>query len=546
MMTQYEVHSKHLISKKIKNGTILFSEGILPEGFESYQDIFDASLWANHHEPFAAAVLHESGSELVIIRDHLGMEPLYYTQNGHLWSVYLDSNLPDLFSILPRTPDFSKEELLKLFSTSHEYSDNTLYQGVYRVEPGHYLHFHRNGKISKHAFWALTPTGDKIIYSNSNDYVEHFSQLLDEAVESATHRHTAIASEFSAGLDSTSVYCAARNIGLRPKLFMHNAPAHSDAERRYQIRYEENFFETYPDADIVRIAPEKLDLLSVFDEYAQWFQGPAPYLFFMFAYPLHQAVSRDQYKLLLSGFGGDQGVSTPLPYNFFLPELIAQKNYEAVWESLLGPKANRSKIKKLRSAFTFLGYRYPSLREAIIAIKQAQIALNNLFCETSKQVISSIHPYSKTAYKTLREAEYSLLQGKDSHEVRMRIEYSSLIGKKMGFEYRYPLLYPKLLEFFLAIPFSEKRHQHIGRYLMRRYLNQFFPNGIFSEYLKKEGLDIVPSTMTHYQNKFVSGEYRDAFRDLPLKHLIENQTHPIRLRHSIKGYMLKPFYSSNP
>ncbi len=49
--------------------------------------------------------------------------------------------------------------------------------------------------------------------------------------------------------------------------------------------------------------------------------------------------------------------------------------------------------------------------------------------------------------------------------------------------------------------------------------------------------------MTHYQNQFAKGEYTQAFQNLPYEHLIKGTSYPIRLRHSIKGYMLKPFYS---
>lgn len=545
-MTPYKVCSKSPISLKIEEGTVVFATGTLPKALKHYRDAFDTTLWANHHQPFSAAILHESGTELVLLRDHLGLEPIYFTQQGHLFTLYLGSNLPDLFSVLPKNPSFCQEELHHLFSTSHAYSDRTLYENVYRVEPGHYVHFSSNGQITKKAFWALSTEGEPILYQNPDDYVEHFSELLSEAIQSAVAGHSSIASEFSAGLDSTAVYCATHQMGFRPKLFMHHAPFNSDAEKRYQTRYEKAFLDTYPEALIERVNPDHLDLLSIFDKYAEWFKGPAPYLFFMFAYPLHQAVSREGYPLLLSGFGGDQGVSSPMPHNFFIPELMAQKNYEAVWEALLGPEAERNTIKQLKSCLTFASYRYPSLSEGLHFLKKTRAIVHNLFHRGPHQITPGIHPYQKIQYKTLRETEHSLLQGIDSHEIRMRIEYSSLVGKQMGFEYRYPLLHPKLLEFLLATPLSEKRQQKTGRYLIRRYLNRFFPNGIFSEYLKKEGLDIVPSTMTHYQNQFLKGHYKEAFQNLPFQHLIQNQPYPLKIRHSIKGYMLKPFYPLNP
>lgn len=542
MTRTYHIRCPNYSTQKIQHGQILYATGTLPLQLKTYDDALNPALWAQHHQPFSAIIAHDSGTELVIVRDHLGLEPMYVSHAGRPFHVYAAPNLPTLFSLLPQTPVFDNDELTRLFSTSHLYSDNTLYQGVFRVEPGHFLHFNREGCCTKKAFWALTPQGETLVYQNPEEYVEHFSLLLKEAIEQTIPANASVAAEFSAGLDSTSVYCAAHACGLRPKLFMHGTPPNSDAEKRYQTKYEKAFFETYPNVSIERIQAVDFDLLSIFDKYAAWFQGPAPYLFFMFAHPIHRAVSEQGYSILLSGFGGDQGVSSPMTHNFFIPELMAQKNYKEIWQEIFGARQKTS-WQKLRSLITCSQYLHPKIHQSALFAKKVRAELHNLFCRGQNQVVTDPHPYLHRHYKTVREAEYTLLQGEQSHEIRMRIEYSSLVSKQMGFEYRYPLLYPKLLEFFVSLPLSQKRHQCSGRYLIRRYLKQFFPHDIFSGYLKKEGLDIVPATMTHYQDQFTKGQYAQAFQNLPYEHLISPTPHPIRLRHSIKGYMLKPFHS---
>ena len=142
-------------------------------------------------------------------------------------------------------------------------------------------------------------------------------------------------------------------------------------------------------------------------------------------------------------------------------------------------------------------------------------------------------------YPSVRETECALLQGAHSHEVRMRIEDSSIVSKQMGFEYRYPLLYPKLLEFMLSVPTIQKQRDGRGRYLIRQYLSQFIPNDLFGTYRKKSGLGIVPSTFDLYQKQYEQGCYQEAFKDLPYPHLIKNKHQPIALRNHIKGFMLK-------
>ncbi len=66
-------------------------------------------------------------------------------------------------------------------------------------------------------------SGESLIYQNSQEYVETFLYALKEAIANTIPSNASIAAEFSAGLDSTAVYCAAHEHGLRPKLFMHSA-----------------------------------------------------------------------------------------------------------------------------------------------------------------------------------------------------------------------------------------------------------------------------------------------------------------------------------
>ena len=131
-----------------------------------------------------------------------------------------------------------------------------------------------------------------------------------------------------------------------------------------------------------------------------------------------------------------------------------------------------------------------------------------------------------------------MLQGPQSHEIRMRIEYSSVVAKKMGFEYRYPLLYPKLLEFFLSLPIEQKRHQGRGRYLMRRYLSHLMPTVPFEKYEKKEGLSILPATVEMFKAQWEQGAYQDTFQLIHLKNKSKNLSQHKRMIETIQAFML--------
>lgn len=523
---------KSLLNSSILKDAKLFYYNHPPSSeIHSFNDALNTTIWRDYLKPFACAITHNDSNDIILVRDHIGLEPLYYCH--YLGKkLFFAQSIPELLEQSPSVPNLLQSQIDMLFSEHKIYSDETHYQGIYRVEPGHLMHFKSDGTVVKKAFWQLDPHQPMLDYKNEQDYHDHYSMLMTESLLHATENQSNIAAEFSAGLDSSAVYCAAASLNIKPKLYMHIANPGSKSANTYKECYEQAFIDHYQLTDIQRIGAESFDPIDVFKAYAALFAGPAPYLFPMFANPLHRAVAAGQHPVLLSGFGGDQCLSGQLPLNFFLPELIQQGAYRQAWQSV--PGTNR-----IRKSLLMAKHMHPALYSLALNLKTKKRQLRNVFQSQATRQSTLIHPYERMYYPTVREAECALLQGPESHEVRMRIEYSSIISKAMGFEYRYPLLYPKLLEFMLRVPTGQKRRDGKGRYMIRRYLSQNLPNDIFSSYRKQDGLGIVPSTFDLFQNQFEQDCYRQEFVDLPYIDKVKHKEQPIELRNHIKAHMLK-------
>jgi hypothetical protein len=238
------------------------------------------------------------------------------------------------------------------------------------------------------------------------------------------------------------------------------------------------------------------------------------------------------------GFGGDQGVSSHIPARFILPGLIRNKEFRKAWtESASSSKRHRLMV---------LGQcAHPSLYTSIQRAHDLKLNLSNMFKNSEQKQVVRTHPYHRNYFKSLREQEWSFLQGPNSHEVRMRIEYSSIVAKKMGFDYRYPLLHPKLLEFFLSLPLEQKRHQGVGRYIMRRYLMEMIPDGLFLNHIKKDGLHIMPATMDTFESQWKQNIFQKEFQKLPFSAFITDKSpHKIMIQ-TIQAYMLSESQKNN-
>lgn len=478
--------------------------------------------------PFAQVIENKSTGEYLLVRDHLGLRPLYYQyQSGQL--IFGDT-IPGIIRQLRQAPALLESEVTHLFGDVHHYTDNTLYTGIKRVEPGHMVRILPDGRVIKSAFWQLEQAGDTLHYHDEREYLEHFTSLMQESIKNATQGSQSIAAEFSAGMDSTAVYGASAALGLNPTLLMHVALPGSTNAQTYNDCYERAFMAQFPSATICRLMADEFDPICIFKAYAAWFGGPSPYVFDLFSYNIHKAVSKQGHTILMSGFGGDQGVSSHIPARFILPSLINNKQFRQAWTESTSENTIRRLVQLIQCA-------HPSLHKLIQHAQDLKLDISNRLKPSNQQRVVSTHPYHRHYFKTLREVEWSFLQGPNSHEVRMRIEYSSIVAKKMGFDYRYPLLHPKLLEFFLSLPLEQKRHQGRGRYLMRRYLAKVMPAVPFDTYKKKEGLNIMPATMDTFKAQWGSGLFDNEFQSLP-KILTQNKSSFKVMIKTIQAFML--------
>lgn len=438
----------------------------------SFDDAMNPANWKQRYGAYAHVFIDHSNQELLMIRDHFGCEPLYYYRGPA--GLIFGSTLPEILEQLPVKPEINQPILLGFFDRTQIYTHETIYQNVYRAEPGHIVHLKSDGTIHKIPFWTLDINAKDLIYRNDDDYLKHFSELLHESVQFNTLGVDNLGAELSGGLDSSAILATAHRQGLRYPLFMHIAnPGSPEIDDRmlgdlvlHHLQLE----------DVVYVNADDFDPITVFQFCAEQFAGPAPYLFFTLAHNVHQAVVKRNCKVLLSGLGGDECVSGHAPYSVIPPSF---------------PRRLKHLIRP---------------------------------------------PVKKFPYHSVREFEWHQLQGANAHELYIRVEYSAVLAKAMGFEYRYPLLYPPLVEFCFYLPPSQKRKQGMGRYLMRRYLSGLVPPAVYTKKQKIGG--IVPATMDKCNRYLAEGKFDLYFQNLPWIDHVKISTPRSKFKNPMTAYML--------
>lgn len=150
---------------------------------------------------FALAAWDGPRQQLFCARDILGLKPLYYCLHGNTfcWA----SEMPPLFDhpAVSRRPN---EAMIAEFLTGTVVTNTeTLYEGISRLAPAHTLVV-RPGKAETRRYWSID-SARRIVYSNNDEYAQHFHALFNKAVHSRLRSHKPIGLELSGGLDSSSI-----------------------------------------------------------------------------------------------------------------------------------------------------------------------------------------------------------------------------------------------------------------------------------------------------------------------------------------------------
>lgn len=454
-------------------------------------------MFRDFYRPFACVITNHQTHEFFLVRDHFGFEPFYYVMPHHTSKpLCFGSTLPDILTHLDSPMlDTSQvsDVLMNVCFSSLKYTDQTYYKHVFRVTPGHTIHLSVDGSVveQRHKYWGLEPGTPQVHYTSDANYDSHFEVLLQEACEvSCEQSPDAVALEFSGGLDSSSILTTLNQLNITPQLLMH--AGENSEERRYG---EQLVQELQITPQLNYIGANDFNIIATLDLYKQWFAGGAPYLFFMLAANIHAAAQQKGCKILLSGFGGDECVSSHAPLRTYGAEV----GFKTIWQILKATKPNDSSVGQLCRA---LLYSHPKLYYALQKIKQHPSVI------AREQALLDYQPYN-----CLQEREASWLTGPLSHHIRMRVEYSAVVAKYMGFKYQYPLLYPPLVEYCFALPPEQKRRFNQNRFLMRNYLTKHVSSGLYNTY-KKCG-SIFPGTMPKCQAQYNKGELKHALQNLP-------------------------------
>jgi asparagine synthase (glutamine-hydrolysing) len=150
---------------------------------------------------FAFAIHDKQSNEVFIARDRMGIKPLIFAKTDT--SVYFASEMKAMMAFnIKRDIDFVS--LQQYFQFNYIPSPSTIFKGVYKLKPGHYLMVTKHGAIQEEQYYEIPKTTSYLNLSYQEAQAS-LRKILESSVQRRLVADVPLGSFLSGGIDSSII-----------------------------------------------------------------------------------------------------------------------------------------------------------------------------------------------------------------------------------------------------------------------------------------------------------------------------------------------------
>jgi asparagine synthase (glutamine-hydrolysing) len=424
---------------------------------------------------FAFALWDARRKRLVLVRDRLGVKPLYY--HAHEGVVTFGSEIKALLAHPGVRREWDPEALDAYLSLQYVPSPLTIYRHIAKLPAAHMLVAER-GEITLRRYWTLAFTGEPAAASEPA-LLDQLDELITESVRLRLLSDVPLGAFLSGGIDSSLVVAAMSTLSPGRVLTTSVGFAEQAFNELEYARTVANQFQTDQHEEIV--TPEIEELLPTlawhFDEpFSDSSMVPTYYV---------SAAARRHVTVALSGDGGDELWAGYARHRV--------EKWEGVVRSWLGPRGSMIAgqvasrlplgVKGARSL------RHLRLAPADACAQKHAYALfddaerTGIYADGFADRVRAADPFAR--FRALYDEcaspdpiDRALYVDANTYLVDDIMTKVDRMSMAVSLEAREPLLDHKLLEFAARIPSSLKLRRRQGKYLLRRLLERRVPKSV--------------------------------------------------------------------
>jgi len=443
---------------------------------------------------FSLAIWDSRKQLLYLVRDRLGIKPLfYYFKDGTL---LFASELKGLMAFKSFDKDIDPDSIPLFLHYQYVPAPKTIFKNTYKLLPGHYLVF--NGEdLNANRYWAPPdePEGDLSTVNDEEKLLSRLDELLTEAVSLRLISDVPLGALLSGGIDSSMVVALMQKVSTAPV-------------RTFSIGFDvEGYNEAVWAAEVAKhlgtdhtelyVTPqEAMEVIpSLPDLYDEPFADSSAIPTFLVC-----QLARSDVTVALSGDGGDEQFAGYVRY--WTTQAMAH-GFQRLWLPVRKSMANI--LGAIPAGFVercylpwrqFLPQRF---RVANFADKWQKLIYLLNKTEISDLYRMTICLWSedevfRLAGRRLPEGEYERVF-KDTVDWPllarlMRVDQETYLPDAMltkvdrasmavSLEVRVPLLDHRVVEYTAKMPDTLKFRNGTGKYLLKKLLARYVPNHLF-------------------------------------------------------------------
>jgi asparagine synthase (glutamine-hydrolysing) len=459
---------KELRVDLLRKGHTLAQAGdgeVLTHLYEEYGLDFPSKLRGT----FAIALWDERLRRLLLVRDRLGVKPLYVRYNNE--GLAFASELRALL-IGETKPDINLQALDQYLSYRYVPAPHTIFRGIYKVPPGTTLiATYKKGELQvrRKTYWLVSTAKTEISLGEASERVY---TSLKEALRIRWPDEVPAAYYFSGGLDSAGL------VAMHRALF-------SEQARTYAIGFERprhtRDFRYYSELAQARNAAKALntqhferiiscaDVLQHLGKILTAMDEPIADPTAIPLYFLSEYASAQGEKVVFSGEGADElfgGYSTYLePSNY--------RRYHQL------PAWARNVAEHI----------FPKKTERFsLSLKERYFGVGGLFRSAQKQALYSLSMRAALAETKSYFPDQQLLENEKLSEEERMLQFdlcswlpentlmkSDKMTMQHGLEMRLPYLDHELVELGMSLPLQYKVHPQASKAVLRSAFNDYLP-----------------------------------------------------------------------
>jgi asparagine synthase (glutamine-hydrolysing) len=429
---------------------------------------------------FAFALYDSRRERLFLVRDHLGVKPLYYAEaNGRF---IFGSEIKAILESGAYTPEVDWQSVHDFFSFLYVPAPRTIFRGVHQLPPAHWLEYDlRSRRIAQiESYWNVAEWGDKDQRADERELQSELRLLMSDAVRKQMISDVPLGAFLSGGIDSNVIVgLMARHSAKPVKTFtvlFDDAELSYYDERDEARRVAEKFSTEHHELPIDLKHPEEmLDLVEYFD---QPFGNTTFYLTWLLS-----RLTREKVTVALSGAGGDELFGG-------YPRYRAVKAMKALrFMPRVAARAALAALSPLQDSFA--DRRLHRLRALLAGLDRdpARQYLKWVYYLDEERKSKLLRPRGDQPLPAHRILQSHLNRIPESWDDGNRfsyldvetflpdnlLEYSDKMSMAWSLELRVPYLDPRVVELAFRIPFKFKLNGSGSKVILRRAFADLIP-----------------------------------------------------------------------